>query len=419
MTLEEVLAAVGESATLEDVRPAWDESMSRLLAGRPSFLSPEEFNISREWSGFDQSVERALEETARRIADDPALLRLAWHGYRRAYHGAESNFSKWPSLENALGDSSGIFYLLIALGLVPLLREWHRSLGVPEEVTRETSRQVRSMSLYYARGHGGRLGLLRAHIGWLKNYLRPNLYFRFGRLEYWDRPHAPRLLVFRHRKSRAVVALAEEGIAFDDQGYVARPDSAATQPAWNSTLDFSASAVAGYPISPFGAAVHRKVELPLADWQRVLGKGDPMLQMHIPAGDRFTPEECVETMRQAVNFFSRHFPDRSPAAITCRSWMFSPHLEDLLPPSSNLVSCLREFYLHPIEGGYGGLWYLFMQDELDPATAPRQTSLQRGVLDWLAKGNLWHDGGMFILADDLDGFGTQQYRRSWPPEGLL
>ena len=160
MKLEEVLSALQEMAALEEVRPTWDESMSLLPAVRPSFLTPDEFSSSREWCGFSKSVEPALEDAARRIADDAALLRLAWHGYRRAYYCADSSFAKWPKLEMSLGDSSGIFYLLIALGVVPLMRAYHRSIGVPEEVTRETSQQVRSMSLFYARGHGGRLGVV-------------------------------------------------------------------------------------------------------------------------------------------------------------------------------------------------------------------------------------------------------------------
>ena len=419
MTLEEVLSALQEMASLEAVRPAWDESMSLLPAGRPSFLTPAEFSSSREWSGFSKSVEPALEAAARRIADDPALLRLAWHGYRRAYYGADSSFAEWPKLETALGDACGVFYLLIALGVVPLMREYHRSIGVPEEVTRETSRQVHSMGLYYARAHGGRLGLSERQIGWLRNYIRENHYFRFGRLEYWARPNTAPVLVFRHRRSRAVAALAEEGIAFDPQGYVAIAGAGATQPNWKSTLVSSDSAVAGYPISPSGVAEHRKVELPLADWQRVLVRGDPVLQMHIPAGDRFSLEECAGSMRRAVAFFRGHFPDQSPAAITCRSWMFSPHLEEILPPSSNLVRCLREFYLYAAEcRGLESLWFVFLQDEFNLATAPRDTSLQRGIADWLARGNTWHDGGVFILSEDLDHFGTQQYRRSWPPKGM-
>jgi hypothetical protein len=54
--LEEVLSALQEMAALEEVRPAWDESMSLLPKGRPSFLTPDEFNSSREWGGFSKSV---------------------------------------------------------------------------------------------------------------------------------------------------------------------------------------------------------------------------------------------------------------------------------------------------------------------------------------------------------------------------
>ena len=419
MKLEEVLSALQEMAAIEDVRPGWDESMSLLPAGLPSFLTPAEIRSSRECSGFSESVEPTLEDAARRIAEDPALVRLAWHGYRRAYYGADSSLANWPKLEASLGDSSGIFYLLIGLGMVPLMRAYHRAIGVPEEVTRETCQQARAMSLFYARAHGGRLGLFPQQIGWLKNYIRQNLYFRFGRLEYWAKPHNQPVVVFRHRKSRAVVALAEEGITFDAEGDVAAAEAVASEAVWKSTLEISDSAAAGYPISPLGVAERRKVELPLADWQRVLAKGDPVLQMHIPAGGALTPQECAGSMRRAVSFFRRHFPDPPRAAITCRSWMFSPHLEEILPPSSNLVRCLRELYLYPVERwSIESLWYVFLQDEFNLATAPRETSLQRGILDWLAKGNTWHDGGMFMLTDDLDRFGTQQYRRSWPPEEL-
>jgi len=31
----------------------------------------------------------------------------------------------------------------------------------------------------------------RQNIGWLKNFIRQNFYFRFGRLEYWANPNTP------------------------------------------------------------------------------------------------------------------------------------------------------------------------------------------------------------------------------------
>jgi len=46
-------------------------------------------------------------------------------------------------------------------------------------------------------------------------------------------------------------------------------------------------------------------------------------------------------------------------------------------------------------------------------TAPRETSLQRAILDYLQAGNVWRAGGMFFLMDDLDRFGRQWYRSSY------
>jgi hypothetical protein len=88
--------------------------------------------------------------------------------------------------------------------------------------------------------------------------------------------------------------------------------------------------------------------------------------------------------------------------------MYSPDLENVLPPESNLVRHLSDMYLFPVPGAY--LWFIFMQDEFDPATAPRETSLQRAVLAYLERGNAWHDGGMFLLMEDLDKLGTGYYR---------
>ena len=162
------------------------------------------------------------------------------------------------------------------------------------------------------------------------------------------------------------------------------------------------------------------MELPLADWQRVLARGDPVLQMHIPAGDRLSLEECAGSMRRAVEFFRRHFPDQAPAAVTCRSWMFSPHLEEILPPTSNLVRCLREFYLYPVvPRGLESLWFVFLQEEFNLATAPRDTSLQRGIADWLARGNTWHDGGLFILRTTSIASARSSTGASWPPKGMI
>jgi hypothetical protein len=94
--------------------------------------------------------------------------------------------------------------------------------------------------------------------------------------------------------------------------------------------------------------------------------------------------------------------------------MFNTQLEEILPPEANLVRFMREVYLFPVpSSGNDGLWFLFLQEHFDPKTAPRQTSLQRAVLEYLAKGHRWRGGGMFYLLEDLQHFGTQHYRKNW------
>src|SRR5205814_8203890 len=103
----------------------------------------------------------------------------------------------------------------------------------------------------------------------------------------------------------------------------------------------------------------------------------------------------------------------------CSSWLFNTQFEEIRLSSDNLVQYQRELYLFPTPAsGRDGLWFVFLQDDFDPAALPRDTSLRRGVADFLAAGNGWRGGGMFFLTEDLEHFGTQHYRSHWPPDGM-
>jgi hypothetical protein len=156
-----------------------------------------------------------------------------------------------------------------------------------------------------------------------------------------------------------------------------------------------------------------------AEWERVLAKGVMALELHIPGGGGLTPDACRDSMQRAAEFFSRYFPDRLPVAICCGSWIYNPDLERFLPTDANLVRHLREAYLFPYpSGGYDGLWFVFLQDAFDPRTAPRDTRLRRAILDFMAAGNDWRCGGMFVLMEHVRHLGTQHYRSHWPPAGV-
>ena len=65
------------------------------------------------------------------------------------------------------------------------------------------------------------------------------------------------------------------------------------------------------------------------------------------------------------------------------------------------------------------MWFVFLQSKFDPATAPRDTSLRRDMLNYLNKGNVWRNAGMIVMLDDIRHFGTQYYRRQWDSLSLV
>ncbi len=199
---------------------------------------------------------------------------------------------------------------------------------------------------------------------------------------------------------------AEGTRCFDSQ----QPDPPGS---WQSRFTETDAGVTGNPVAPTGHALPRTVHLPRTAWTCALQGGDTVLDMHIPAGGGMTLETCVQSFRAAADFFRKYLPDQQAKAITSGSWMFSDQLEQALPPEANLVRLLRELYLVPTPcRPNAGLWFVFLQSPFDPTTAPRETSLQRAILAYLARGNAWRVSGMFLLLDDLPRVGTQPYRRS-------
>jgi hypothetical protein len=408
-----LLASINEPEAETVVAPYWDESMAEYPAGGPGFLQPAEYLTNWQWSGFAGDAPEWLTQTATNIAQNPALARLAWHCYWRVFRSLDETVTmdNWPACQAVLGDRGGVLYLLVAMAMVPLVRQYHQRLSVPEKVTRDTCRQVQCFCQYYERGHWGHPGINRSQLGWLRLYTRQP-YFRLGRFEYQLRQYTLDVPVFRHRTTGEVLALAKAGTKFTHEGQVAADEFSSV---WEATLEHNPAGVTGYPLSPLGRALRQKVTLAAASWNPVLAPGDWGLNMHIPAGGQMTPEACRMSLKQAFQFFPRYWPDRAPRAVWCGSWIFSTCLENILPADANIVKFQRELYLCPGRTNPDELWFVFQQSPLDLRTAPRDTSLQRAIAGYLDTGQQWRSSWMFLLAADVDRFGSRTYQRRWPP----
>lgn len=420
MKLQEVLAALDIAAAEPLFAPHWDESEACFPAELPPFLDPAQCTAVRAFTNLQPEVDEALVPIARQVATNPALLHLAWHCYQLLFHHPEypsSEISKWPWLEHLLGPNHGLFYLLVDLGAIPLVQAFHRQRGVPEAISRDTVSHYRELMRLRWNEAEGRWTVMLQAMYWSRYHAWGDLY-SLGRMEYMVRPFGQLVKAYRHQVTGKVLALVAGSYVCTAEGYMNAGETLASRPGnWETTFAEHPDRVVGCPVSPRGHALSTVVELKLSEWDVALQKGDMMLDVHIPAGGNFTPENCQDSMRRALEFFTRYFPDRPYCGFACGSWILDPQIAKWYRSDSNMVLWQQELYLFPWPSGQRtGLFFLFDNGDIDLATAPRDTSLRRAALDFLQAGGWMRAGGMFLLKEDFHHYGDQVYRSTWGGE---
>jgi hypothetical protein len=394
-------------------RKAWPVTQEGFAKERPFFLDPRYVRESCRWLGMDGEISdvflAGLKAFEGEGAASDGLTRLAWH-----YH--VSWFSTPPGLAAAnpveipktLGEAAGMFYAILFLSGIPHIRKVHQERAIPEAVTLDTLSDLER----WVRTHFRRRGVWGfSEIHWLRLHFSARIY-KLGRLQFEMQTFPQDFHAYRNRRTRQVVVFAGEGMRFRPDGLFGRAENPDT---WTSEfrVDEQRRVVRGNPILPARGAVRREtLELPLEEWDGILRKGDGALSIHIPVEGRMDHAACGESLRQAAAFFPKHYPEWSWRAFMCWSWLLDPQFEEHLPPESNIVRFLREFYLLPVEafGEIANFGYIFdnYQGPLDQA--PQRTSLQRATLAHLKAGGKWRVGGCALFPEDLD-WGAQIYRR--------
>jgi len=323
---------------------------------------------------------------------------------------------RWPSLEalaGALQQDAGMFYFLVLMSGLPEMRSIYESRSTPWDAALDTLDNVK-VCMDQCRKEHGVWGLSDPdRVQWLRSHLRGEL-FRLGRFQFQFGLFKYKLRAFRHRTSNVVVALSEGGVSYLPDGQVNSPQRLCdTTGEWTSELTIEDDGVTGHPILPAGCALRRKVHLPTTEWQQVLAPNDPALYLHMPEGGPMTHDLCGKSFELAMEFFPRHFPERPFVCFCCESWLLDSQLQEMLPTTSNLVRFQKELYLLPYEA-YDPQLFEVIFDGIpeDPAKAPRDTTLQRALLDRLVAGEHLHAsaGACFLLPEDFD-WGAQVYLR--------
>lgn len=114
---------------------------------------------------------------------------------------------------------------------------------------------------------------------------------------------------------------------------------------------------------------------------------------HIPETGPLTPDAVQDSFRQAAAFFAEHFADHPASVFHCGSWLLDPQLVEVLRPESNMVHFQRLWHLEgePREADDDAIFFVFRRrGDVDRSTLPRDTTLQRAILDKLDAGGHWY-----------------------------
>jgi hypothetical protein len=410
MEMIKILGECGLADAARDWAQNWQLSSTGFNPGKLYFLEPTFLRESCEAMGFDEEIADAILGAAVTIRNDENLQRVAWHCHcllSGVVPPEKVASFKWP-LPTVEGEFTKLIYAPVFVGAYPETIRKHRERDIPAEISTDTFSDLPLWMRHY-RGVHGVWGVDQT--AWLGNHFRGRL-FKLGRLQYESHGFGHESRALRNRVTGKVLVLAGDGLCFRSDGEYDGTNGVFDPDAWTSVFSVSGGVITGNPFSPRGAAQRETVTLDAGEWEVILQKGDTVLGFHIPACGPLLSEDCGKSLEMAAAFFPRHFPEIEFKAFVSGSWLFDAQFEDYLPPESNIVKFLREFYLMASPHSSDSQFFerVFGGHVADLDQAPQDSSLRRAGVALMKKGGRWRNVGALYFPEDLD-WGKQVYRR--------
>lgn len=376
---------------------------------------------------IDEDACKVIREVLPVIQNNASLKAYIWYFYYRlatpsfSYGCGPTGFGDYPLPEYHLGKNKYCVFLFAAFGVVLDAQRNYRAQGVPENMIRDTLSVV-GESVRTFRYHTGCTGLSEPVFCWLRLYVTGCL-LQLGRFNFKLMETNPFGVVLKNKNDGCKVMLMEPGVKLNSKGYYLREKEVFGKPYTDphgedffvSEYEKRADGWYGNPVHPYGYVLREKRFFPKAEWELIIEPGDVMIDMHIPAGGGMTPERCIDSFRQAFQYFKKRYNGKFKPVIICHSWIFNTQFEERLP-DSNLAKLMRECYLFPFQScGQDGIYFVFgkyFRPE-EVADAPRDTSLRRTMLDLAQTPEQLRCGGMLFFEDELESFGIQSYRKNF------
>jgi hypothetical protein len=294
------------------------------------------------------------------------------------------------------------------------MRALHASRGIPEQTSVATLRDLGLWILEHRR-KTGRLGL--SELAWLWHHLTGRI-LQLGRLQFELTRFGEGFHVFSSAGGETTV-LAGEGMRFRPDGQFANADGVvAAEGVRSARFVEGPEGWEGELIDPLGFSTGAQARLRRERWKPVLGRGDPVLGVHIPAGGGppgngpMSDEACEASFAEAARVFPRYFPEHGARAYTCHSWLMDSQFRLYLPEAANIILFQKRYHLLPAEGAgpaqhfervFGfGVQAPASEAELEAlerrleASGRSPSTVQRALIEHMRRGHVWRAAGGVI-----------------------
>ena len=129
-------------------------------------------------------------------------------------------------------------------------------------------------------------------------------------------------------------------------------------------------------------------------------KGDPVYKIHIPSSGRMTREARLASYCAAHDFFG--FKKGEPIVFYCRTWLLYEGYREVFPEGSNLRDFMDDFDLfwNLETEKFDDAWRVFYRSyDGDTSVLPRDTTLQKRLIEYIDKGGKFGFGAGVIICD--------------------
>ena len=137
------------------------------------------------------------------------------------------------------------------------------------------------------------------------------------------------------------------------------------------------------------------------EWECVLRTEDGVLSLHIPTNSNLSPEAIQASLEEGVARIKQCFPEFSPKAFYCHSWLLSTSLESMIGEKSKIVQFGNRFLRFPVfSDGLEHMSFVFPGCKAGEwQTLPENSSLQRKLKECYLRGDSILESAGVIMDD--------------------